>query len=158
MGETAQSRPAWASASKSTWAVRSASPGCASGSARSWRRTACRLRDALRGGQDLPAQAQSAGLVPALLTAAAFTWANPHVYLDTLGLIGAVSTQYQGAAKAAFALGAIAASFVFFFSLGYGARLLAPAMRSPRAWRRLDLAIAAVMLALAANLLRGLAA
>ncbi|WP_172332148.1 LysE/ArgO family amino acid transporter [Mangrovicoccus sp. HB161399] len=117
-----------------------------------------RLRDAAKGGHDLAMHGRSASLLPTLLTAAAFTWANPHVYLDTLGLIGAVSTQYAGPAKTAFALGAIAASFAFFFSLGYGAQFLAPLMRSPRAWRRLDILIAVTMLILAANLVHGLAA
>ena len=56
----------------------------------------------------------------------AFTWLNPHVYLDTVVLLGSVGAQY-GSARAIFALGAITSSFLFFFSLGYGARLLRPA-------------------------------
>ena len=83
-----------------------------------------------------------------------FTWLNPHVYLDTLGLVGAISTQFVDAAqKTAFGIGAISASFVFFFSLGYGARLLGPVMQSARAWRRLDVLIGIVMWALAIKLL-----
>ena len=62
----------------------------------------------------------------ALLACFAFTWLNPHVYLDTVGLIGAVSTQFEGQAKLVFGIAACAASFSFFFALGYGARLLAP--------------------------------
>ena len=88
-----------------------------------------------------------------MATAAAFTWLNPHVYLDTLGLIGAVSTDFEGvAAKTAFGIGAVTSSFVFFFSLGYGARLLAPVMQSARAWQVLDLLIGVVMWALALKL------
>jgi len=90
-----------------------------------------------------------------LLTAFAFTWLNPHVYLDTLGLIGAISTQYtDNTLRLAFGIGAVTSSFVFFFSLGYGARLLAPVMTSARAWKVLDAVIGVVMLILAALLLQ----
>lgn len=116
---------------------------------------AMRLQAAWRGDYGLVLAGESAALGPTLAMGAAFTWLNPHVYLDTLGLVGAVSTQFQGADKAAFGVGATAASFVFFFSLGYGARLLAPVMRSAAAWRRLDLGIALVMWTLALGLLRG---
>ncbi len=93
-------------------------------------------------------------LLPAVLTCLALTWLNPHVYLDTLGLIGAVSTQFAwGAPKTAFAIGAVLSSVVFFFSLGFGARLLAPIMRSARAWQILDVLIGCVMLILAIGLL-----
>jgi L-lysine exporter family protein LysE/ArgO len=95
-------------------------------------------------------------LTATLGAAAAFTWLNPHVYLDTVGLIGAVSTQYEGAARVAFGAGAVTSSFVFFASLGYGARVLAPFLRTRRAWRMLDAGIGAVMWALAAKLLAGL--
>ena len=95
---------------------------------------------------------QAQPLRVAVLSALAFTWANPHVYLDTLGLVGAVSTRFQGAAKIAFALGAITASFSFFFALGYSARLLAPYLRSARAWALLDASIGALMWVLAASL------
>ncbi len=111
---------------------------------------------AYKGSYALELAGAGRGLWPTLAIGAAFTWANPHVYLDTLGLIGAVSTDFAGwPAKAAFGAGAIAASFSFFFALGYGARWLAPVMASPRAWRWLDIAIGAVMWALAAKLLAG---
>lgn len=87
-----------------------------------------------------------------LATGAAFTWLNPHVYLDTLALMGAISTQFDGAARWAFGAGGIAASFTFFFALGYGARLLAPLFQSSTAWQRLDVLIGVVMWALAAKL------
>jgi L-lysine exporter family protein LysE/ArgO len=114
---------------------------------------ALRFRAALRGEDALTLTGKSATLWPTLATAAAFTWLNPHVYLDTLGLIGAVSTQFAGARKIAFGLGAATSSFVFFFGLGYGARLLAPLMQSARAWRVLDLGIALTMWTLAAGLI-----
>ena len=110
---------------------------------------ALRLRAAWIGGDVMGAGAKSTSLRATVLTCLAFTWANPHVYLDTLGLIGAVSTQFSGAAKVAFGLAAVTASFTFFFGLGYGARLVAPVMRSARAWRILDLLIGIVMWLLA---------
>ncbi|CAJ2376803.1 MAG: Amino acid transporter [Arenicellales bacterium IbO2] len=82
----------------------------------------------------------------------ALTWLNPHVYLDTLVLLGSVSTQYAGA-KAQFAGGAMLASFLFFFMLGYGARLLLPFFSKPVSWRVLDAVIGAVMWTIAAALL-----
>ena len=81
-----------------------------------------------------------------VLTLAAFTFLNPHVYLDTLGLIGAVSAQYiLMTEKYLFATGASLGSFVFFFSLGYGARSLAPIMQSREAWRILDICVGVTM-------------
>jgi L-lysine exporter family protein LysE/ArgO len=113
------------------------------------------FRSAWRGNDGLSAEGQGAGsMVAAIGTCLALTWLNPHVYLDTLGLIGAVSTQYvDPIQKTAFGIGAVTSSFVFFFSLGYGARLLAPIMQSARAWRILDVLIGLVMWALAVKLL-----
>ena len=114
---------------------------------------ALRFRAAATGDYALQLAGKSAGLGATLATGAAFTWLNPHVYLDTLGLVGAVSTQYTDPAlKTAFGVGAVLASYVFFFSLGYGARLLAPIMQSAAAWRRLDILIGVVMWALAVKL------
>ena len=90
-----------------------------------------------------------------ILTCLAFTWLNPHVYLDTVVLLGAIATQYEGAARAQFGIGAITASFVFFFSLGYGARFLAPLFRRPVAWKILDVVIGLVMFSIAIALLLG---
>jgi L-lysine exporter family protein LysE/ArgO len=86
-----------------------------------------------------------------LLTCLAFTWLNPHVYLDTVVLLGSVSTRYAGQ-RLAFALGAITSSFLFFFALGYGARLLRPLFANPKAWRVLDAMIGITMALLAAKL------
>jgi L-lysine exporter family protein LysE/ArgO len=111
------------------------------------------LRRALRPGSLRAAASGATSLGAALATALAFTWLNPHVYLDTVGLIGAVSTQFAGRAlKTAFAAGAMTASFVFFFGLGYGARLIAPVFERPRAWAVLDTAIAFVMWSIALSL------
>ena len=116
-----------------------------------------RARSAWTGGHALTPDGQTQSLGRTLALAAAFTWANPHVYLDTLGLIGAVSTGFApGGPRLAYGLGAALASFVFFFGLAYGARLLAPLMRAPSAWRLLDGLIALTMLAIAAKLVLGL--
>ncbi len=94
------------------------------------------------------------GLGRTLAIGLALTWLNPHVYLDTLGLIGAVSTQFSpGSDRLVFALAAMSASFVFFFSLGYGARLLRPVMQIPRAWQVFDILIGATMWMIAAGLI-----
>ncbi|MCW2244260.1 LysE/ArgO family amino acid transporter [Azospirillum canadense] len=110
------------------------------------------FRAAVRSGGALtPAAAVPAGLGATLLTCLALTWLNPHVYLDTVVLVGSVSTQFA-AGKHAFALGAMTASFLFFFSLGYGARLLRPVFARPGAWRVLDVGIGVVMCTIAATL------
>ena len=88
-----------------------------------------------------------------LMTCLALTWLNPHVYLDTVVLLGSVGAQFDN--RLAFGLGAIAASFGFFFALGYGARLLAPVFDRPVAWRVLDAAMGCVMWAIAAALVAG---
>lgn len=82
----------------------------------------------------------------------ALTWLNPHVYLDTVILLGSISTQYA-ATKMYFALGAMTASFVFFFSLGFGARLLQPIFQQAKAWKILDVIIALIMWSIAFKLL-----
>lgn len=88
----------------------------------------------------------------AVLTALALTWLNPHVYLDTVVLLGSVAATYD-TARVWFGAGAAAASLVWFCALGFGARLLRPAFANPCAWRFLDGAIAVFMLALGAGLL-----
>jgi L-lysine exporter family protein LysE/ArgO len=80
-------------------------------------------------------------------TCLALTWLNPHVYLDTVVLLGAIANTHHGQ-RWPFAAGAAIASATWFFSLGYGARLLRPVFARPTAWRILDSAIAAVMLTL----------
>ena len=88
-----------------------------------------------------------------LLACLAFTFLNPHVYLDTMVLLGSLSTPYPGRLQWVFAFGACAASVCWFLALGFGARLLQPVFRQPLAWRVLDGCIAVFMLALCALLL-----
>ena len=106
-----------------------------------------------------PAALTAAGGAPislraALAQAAAFTLLNPHVYLDTVMLVGAVGAQQAPALRPAFLIGAFSASAVWFAGLGYGARWLAPWFAKPAAWRGLDTAIGVTMLLLAALLAR----
>lgn len=89
-----------------------------------------------------------------VLLTLAFTWLNPHVYLDTVILLGSVSTKF-GSLAPLFGLGAMSASFGFFFSLGYGARILAPLFKKPIAWKILEALIGVVMLLLAFMVLLG---
>ncbi|BCP52647.1 amino acid transporter [Kaistia sp. 32K] len=91
-------------------------------------------------------------LGPALATVAALTFLNPHVYLDTVVLLGSLSGRHAGTARLAFGAGAMVASCVWFYALGYGARLLAPVFARPVAWRILDVAIGVVMFSIAASL------
>ena len=99
----------------------------------------------------MPGAGGSESLGRVLAVMAALTWLNPHVYLDTVVLVGSVSTQYPGRAVA-FAAGAVVASFSFFFTLGYGARLLAPLFARPAAWRVLDAVVGTTMWSLAVGL------
>lgn len=112
---------------------------------RAWRPQA--LHAAGNGRTDLRA---------AVAACLAFTFLNPHVYLDTVVLLGSLSSQYDGAGRLAYGAGAVIASFVWFFGLGYGARLLQPVFARPAAWRVLDILIGLVMAAIGASLLGGL--
>ncbi|WP_131834970.1 LysE/ArgO family amino acid transporter [Ancylobacter aquaticus] len=91
-------------------------------------------------------------LTRALLATAGFTLLNPHVYLDTVLLMGAAGSAQPEAIRPAFVAGAAVASFVWFAALGYGARLLRPLFARPAAWRVLDAGVGVVMLTLAASL------
>lgn len=93
-------------------------------------------------------------LKAALGTVIGLTFLNPHVYLDTVVLLGSLSARHpEGASRMAYGGGAMVASFAWFFALGYGARRLAPLFARPTAWRVLDLGIAAVMATLSVTLL-----
>jgi L-lysine exporter family protein LysE/ArgO len=100
------------------------------------------------------AVAQPLSLRLAMAQAAGFTLLNPHVYLDTVLLMGTIGARQPPDARAWFVGGAAAASGVWFTSLGYGARLLAPLFARPRSWRILDTLVGATMLTLAALLVR----
>lgn len=95
----------------------------------------------------------STSLATAVLTAVALTWLNPHVYLDTVLLLGSLAATHGPDGKWLFAIGAAAASVIWFTALGYGARLLSRVFARPVAWRILDGVIAVVMAALAVMLL-----
>ena len=83
---------------------------------------------------------------------ALLTFANPHVYLDTVILIGSISQQFTGDFKIAFGLGASLSSFIFFFGLAYGSKVLIPFMQKSSSWRILDFIIALVMFTIAIKL------
>lgn len=109
---------------------------------------------AWRGGQHQRADGERRlrrGTV--VLTALALTWLNPHVYLDTVLLLGSMAATHGPEGRWWFAGGALAASILWFTGLGFGARLLTPLLRRPRAWQILDGVIAVVMVALAVLLL-----
>ena len=105
--------------------------------------------------QTLEAKGDGATLRATLLTVAALTWLNPHVYLDTVILLGSIGNQFAPE-QWLFAFGAATGSFVWFFSLGFGARLLSRFVSSERFWKYLDLGIALVMFVIAGTLLFGL--
>ena len=98
-------------------------------------------------------EGESKELWPTILAGLAFTYLNPHVYVDTLLLIGGASSSYVGDEKLMFGVGAAAASFVFFFSLGYGAKRLSPILNNPESWKIIDLFIAGIMFTVAGILL-----
>ncbi|MCP2283186.1 L-lysine exporter family protein LysE/ArgO [Promicromonospora umidemergens] len=116
---------------------------------------------ALRGDTKLAAAEDGAlgdspgrRLRPVVLTTLALTWLNPHVYLDTVLLQGSVAATY-GDDRWLFTAGAMVSSILWFCGLGYGARLLAPVLNRPGAWRVVDGVIALIMLAVAVSLLAG---
>ncbi|MBB3947332.1 L-lysine exporter family protein LysE/ArgO [Rhizobium skierniewicense] len=98
------------------------------------------------------ASGTAASLGSILATCLALTWLNPHVYLDTVVLLGTISTQFPGS-ETSFWAGAVTASFLFFFSLGYGARWLRPIFANPQSWRVLEGVIALTMWLIAIKLL-----
>jgi L-lysine exporter family protein LysE/ArgO len=109
-------------------------------------------RRAWRPGHLDPADDAPAALRPVLATTLALTFLNPHVYLDTVLLLGALAGQH-GSARWAFAAGAMASSALWFSTLGFGSARLAPVLARPGAWRALDVLVAVVMLAIAVTLL-----
>jgi L-lysine exporter family protein LysE/ArgO len=116
---------------------------------------ALRFRAALRGGEALRPEAGAAVPLRRVVgTALVLTWANPHVYLDTVVLIGSISAQHAPH-EAAFGIAAAGASLSFFAALGFGARALAPVFARPRAWVWLEIGVGLVMWAIAAGLAFG---
>ena len=108
---------------------------------------------AFKSNQSLHAGSQNEiKLSKIIIVCLALTWLNPHVYLDTVVLIGSISTQFEQT-KLYFTLGVITASWFFFFSLGYGARVLIPVFANPKAWKVLDVVIALIMWSIAISLI-----
>lgn len=99
-----------------------------------------------------PSTNSNSTLFQTVLICLAFTWLNPHVYLDTVILMGSISAQFE-TNKLFFAVGAITSSWIFFFSLGFGARLLEPFFANKKSWKILDFFIGLTMLILALNLI-----
>ena len=113
---------------------------------------ALRFKAAMRGGEALaPAAGAGASLGKVVTTCLVLTWANPHVYLDTVVLLGSISAQYAPHGLA-FGTAAALGSVTFFAALGFGARLLAPLLASPRAWVWLEVGVGILMWALAVGL------
>lgn len=115
------------------------------------------LRSAFRA-ESLPAgdgEREALGLRAAVVATLAVSLLNPHVYLDTVVLLGSVAGQYRAASRGWFAFGAGTASLVWFSALGFGGRLLEPLFRSPVSWRVLDVFVACVMFWIAASLVIG---
>lgn len=100
-----------------------------------------------------PAKESEESRTKVLMTCMAFTFLNPHVYLDTMVLVGSLSTRYPGTGKWMFGLGACISSVVWFTTLTFGARFLQPVFHRPVAWRVLDAAIAIFMLSLSIMLI-----
>lgn len=107
------------------------------------------------GGDALRTEGEAAGSVRrAVLTCLAMTWLNPHVYLDTVFLLGSVAADH-GSLRWTFGLGAVLASLCWFAALGFGARMLGRFLARPAAWRVLDGLVAATMIVLGAVLITG---
>jgi L-lysine exporter family protein LysE/ArgO len=117
------------------------------------------VRSAMRAARPAALDTDPAGapisLRTAVVTVLALTWLNPHVYLDTVVLLGSIAGTY-GDLRWWFGLGAIIGSIVWFSALGFGSRMLRPLFARPISWRILDASIAVVMFAIAASLLIGL--
>lgn len=90
-------------------------------------------------------------LAPVVMTVLALTWLNPHVYLDTVLMLGSIANTY-GDDRWLFGGGAIAASLLWFIGLGFGARYLSRWLKTPRSWRVLDALIAIIMVSIAISL------
>ena len=111
------------------------------------------LYSALRSTEAIAAgDARASNLTQTLAMCLALTWLNPHVYLDTVMLLGAISTRFPGE-EASFAAGAMTGSFLFFFALGYGATWLRPIFTSSASWRVLETIVALTMWTIAFKLI-----
>lgn len=116
-----------------------------------------RFRSAFAGssGLDMNSPDYSESAFKVLALTMGFTWLNPHVYLDTLLLIGGGAAGLEGDQRVAFAIGAALASFVFFFSLGFGARSISHRISEPRTWQWIDAGVGITMLLVAMGIWLG---
>ncbi len=114
------------------------------------------FRSALRGGSLKATQETTGSLKAAVIMTLAVTLLNPHVYIDTVILLGSVASQFSLSDRGLFAAGACIASFIWFFSLSLGSSMLAPLFEKEIAWRILDTTVGIVMWAIAASLIVGL--
>lgn len=111
----------------------------------------------MMAGEALAVTAQGpVSLTQALGATAAFTFLNPHVYIDTVLLMGAAGSAHPAALRPVFVMGGATASMVWFVALGYGARVLSPVFARPAAWKVLDAIVGVTMLTLAVSLLKGI--
>jgi L-lysine exporter family protein LysE/ArgO len=110
------------------------------------------FRSALRSGRLDPAERSRMGLGATVAATLAVTYLNPHVYLDTVLLLGSIGGRYPLDERVCFGAGAVTASLAWFLALGLGARLLLPVFRHPRSWAVLDVLIGLTMWGVAASL------
>jgi L-lysine exporter family protein LysE/ArgO len=112
--------------------------------------SAAAASDAASGGTATLTRPRTA-LAPVILTTLALTWLNPHVYLDTVLMLGSIAATH-GSERWLFAAGAVIASILWFTALGFGARHLGRWLRTPHSWRMLDAVIAVIMISIAVSL------
>jgi L-lysine exporter family protein LysE/ArgO len=113
-----------------------------------------RLKDAWKGASSLEAGTpRRKTFATAMVMLAGLTWLNPHVYLDTVVLVGGIAATLPQGERLPFGIGAVAASFIFFFTLGYGSAWLGGHLENPKIWSRIDFGIAVVMFWIAAGLI-----
>ena len=112
-----------------------------------------RLKSVFKGNSMIiESNIKTSSLKNAILITAIFTFANPHVYLDTMILIGSISQQFEDFNRVYFLFGACLASFAWFFCIAYGAKLITPLMQTPKHWQVLDAFIASIMFIIAFKL------
>ena len=111
------------------------------------------LKSALKGGSLDPSEEISVSLKQIVMTTFAITLLNPHVYLDTIVLLGSISGQFPKDERVIFGIGAITASAIWFLTLSMGARILAPIFKKQISWRILDILVCCTMWGIATSLL-----
>ena len=92
-------------------------------------------------------------LYKTIIAISGITWLNPHVYLDTVFLIGSISNSVQSEKQFSFLLGAISSSFLFFFFLGYMGFKIGPLIKSPNLWKKINISLGIIMIMISFNLI-----